>query len=90
MSAKLGKRISLVGLDVTGKHVSTGKDVVRFGDINDTIVICNHTDKFCELYTRKDIYKLIKHLKLNIYTGTCNGHRVHVSLKKIVGELRYW
>lgn len=40
--------------------------------------------------TNKDFYILDRHEKLNIYMGEANGHKVHVSLKKLVGELRYW
>lgn len=42
------------------------------------------------LKTLNGYYKLNKHPTMNIYTGACKGHSVHVSLKKIVGELRYW
>ena len=84
------ERISLVGLDIDGKPARIGKNVVRFSNTQDTLTICNHTDKFYELHTQKAMYKLIKHTKLNIYTGTCNGYKIQVSLKKVVGELRYW
>ena len=84
------ERISLVGLDIDGKPARISKNVVHFNNVQDTLSICNRTDKFCELHTQKAMYKLIKHAKLNIYTSTCNGHKVQVSLKKVVGELRYW
>ena len=40
--------------------------------------------------TERGSYELLKHPTLNIYVGECMGYKVHVSLKKEVGELRYW
>ena len=40
--------------------------------------------------TPKGSYNLSKYPTLNIFTGVCNGTKVHVSLKKVVGELRTW
>ena len=35
-------------------------------------------------------YPLDKHPTQNYYYGVCNGIKVQISLKKIVGELRAW
>lgn len=36
------------------------------------------------------VYDLYKHPSQNYYKGECNGHKVHVSLKALVGKLIYW
>jgi hypothetical protein len=35
-------------------------------------------------------YVLEKHPSLNIYVGECNGIKVHVALKQMVGKVIYW
>ena len=46
-----------------------------------------------ELQTPKGIYPLAKHNTLNYWvpmTTRANGFKIQVSIKKLVGELRYW
>lgn len=43
-----------------------------------------------KLRTKKGSYMLKKHDQLNIYTGECNGIKVHVVLKKMVGTVIFW
>ena len=45
---------------------------------------------FIKLTTDKGEYRLPKHETQNYYHGVCNGTKVQVSLKKVVGELRAW
>ena len=43
-----------------------------------------------KLITKNGEYILNKHPTQNYFLGECRGYKVHVSLKKIVGEIRHW
>lgn len=87
------KRIKLYGYleDHTRAKTHEAKLVAYFSDaerkqiktyvINKEIIIVN---------TRKSQSRLKKHKSLNYYLGVINGIKVQVSLKKLVGEVRYW
>ena len=84
------KRLSLSGVNSLNEQVKLNKHVVKFitDDNYMSITMLNFLN--LELVTPKGTYNLQRNPKLNIYQGNCNGHKVHVSLKKIVGEIRYW
>ncbi len=92
------KRIKLIAVDSTGTPVKSHNcgSAVKFVDANDYFSITKVNDKLrvitpqLQIITPKDTYYLTKHASLDIYQGILKGHKVHVSLKKIVGELRYW
>lgn len=43
------------------------------------------------LTTQQDTYHIGKSLTIkNLYQGQCNGNKVHVTLKKLVGKVIYW
>lgn len=47
-------------------------------------------DSAVELHTKHDVYIVPKHPSLNAYIGVCNGYKVRITLKKMVGTLSYW
>jgi len=87
------KRYPLVGFKSALVPARVASEVTFFEDAPSNGVFRIELDKdpsCIHLHTKKDSYQLAKHSQLNIYMGVCNGHKVHVSLKKVVGELRYW
>lgn len=50
------------------------------------------TGEYCALFltTPKGKYELKFNAGAGIWQCTANGRKLHVSLKKVVGELRYW
>ena len=85
------KRFDLIGVDVTGQPVKLNKDVSEFiGHNNYFHIQPSYDNSFVTLITPKGSYTLKKHQSLNLFQGNCEGHKVHVSLKKIVGEIRFW
>lgn len=87
--------ITLAGLNASGNvaktHESGSVFVFISADKAFQIILPVDDDKtYVTLHTVNGRYRLKKHPTLNIYTGVCNGHHVHLSLKKVVGELRYW
>mgnify|MGYP005855759889 CR=1 FL=1 len=85
------KRFDLVGVDVTGSPVKLNKDVSRFVGHNDYFSIQPSYDRsFITLVTPKGSYFLKKSESANRYQGKCEGRKVHIILKKIIGQLIYW
>lgn len=85
--------LALTGFNAVGNTPQLGKDVVYFSDIKGNVTITKDFlggKEAIALTTKRQTYVLYKHASLNIYTGVANGHKVHVSLKKLVGEVRYW
>jgi hypothetical protein len=83
------KRIDLFAVNAIGEPVKLAKDAVRFVDSNNYFSITVEVNHIV-VTTPKGSYKVTKHPTLNIFNGKLNGHSMSVSLKKIVGELRYW
>ena len=83
------KQISLVGLNTEGKPARIASEVIVFWDDGGKIEV-TLTAKAVKMVTGKATYYLAKHPSQNYYFATCNGHKVQISLKKIVGEVRYW
>ena len=91
-------QVQLVGIveSDTDDHVATAQeasDVTYFTDPKKKLGVYKVNNKLTpciSLHTAKGNYELEKHPTLNYYHGVCNGVKVQVSLKKIVGELRYW
>jgi len=84
------KRYPLIGIDAFNNHARISADVVAFTGHNEYFRITCPAMGELTLITPKGSYPLKRHTQLNIFQGTCDGVKVHVSLKKIVGELRYW
>lgn len=89
------KRVQLIGVLESGTAAKTHQadDVVRYESADGKIKIRHATpdDKnTLFLETLKGTYVLKKHEVHNNYLGICGGIKVHVSLKRIIGELRYW
>lgn len=83
------KAIVLNAVNAIGEPVKLAKDAVSFTDARNYFrVVINESS--VTVTTPKGVYKLEKHPTLNIYMGVCAGVKTHVSLKKIVGEIRYW
>lgn len=82
------KRVPLLGINALGNTAKFGHEVDQFTDANKYFSIRPYLP--VTLVTPKGSYPLTKHGSLNIYSGICNGHKVHVSLKKVVGEVRFW
>jgi hypothetical protein len=84
------KRVSLLGTNALGQTVQYGHEVAQFIDADKYFSIKPPVNGVVTLVTPKGSYALKAHGKLNIFSGICNGHKVHLSLKKIVGEIRFW
>lgn len=83
------KSITLVGVNTLGEQVKLAKDVVSFTDAKNYFKVTLNVSSVT-VTTPKGVYQLEKHPTLNIYQGKCAGVKTHVSLKKVVGEIRYW
>lgn len=83
------KRYKLTAVDAIGRPARIADDVIAFESEDGYFRIIKRMGEI-QIITPKASYVLKRHTQLNIYQGTCGGHKVHVSLKKIVGELRYW
>ena len=84
--------IKVSGYLKTGIKAEThnASKVNHFKNADNTIVIHVKPNDTILLSTKENLYVLKKHDSLNIYKGVCNGVKVQVSLKKIVGKLIYW
>ena len=91
---KQQRSFPLAGVDVIGNTVKLSKDVVAFTGHNDHFrVVRTDDDRFIRLITPNGTYPLQKNNYLNIYQGvwgTDKSRKMHISLKKIVGELIIW
>lgn len=79
--------------DRTVAKTHQADEVVMFvsRDINYKITYpVSHTKNVLQLETAHETCMLAKLYKDNYYWGECNGNKVHVTLKKIKGELRRW
>ena len=84
------KYYTLTGITATHQSARIAREVIGFIGHNEYFHIHAVSKDSLQLSTPKGSYTLLKHPTLNIYQGTCNGRKVRVSLKKIVGELRFW
>jgi hypothetical protein len=80
----------LVGTTHEDKPARIGSEVAYFFNSQRQVLVFHSDDGRLQVVTRKGRYFLQKHASQNIYLGKCGGHKVHVSLKKVVGEMRYW
>ena len=98
--AKAKKELKLVGICENGLVAKTHEagDVVAFVDAQPDVEYPGRSSKIkviltedhVEITTSKGVYKLPKHPSQNIYIGKCGAAKVHVSLKKVVGTVRWW
>lgn len=84
------RSFNLVGKTLDGTVARIGKDVVIFVDTDVKFSVTVLDASRVNLTTAKGSYTLIKHQSLNIYQGTCNNHKVQVSLKAISGWIKFW
>jgi len=90
-------RVKLVGVTADGSVAKYGSDVVAFkGRIQkpdlpkwEVFVKKLSADKV-QVNTPKGAYTLPLSRAGNFFQGVCNDVKVHISLKKVVGELRAW
>ena len=83
------RSITLVGVNALGEPVKLSKDMSHFVGHDDYFRV-DPSAAVIKLTTPQAVYYLKKHPSQNIFTGVCKGKKVHVSLKKVVGELRFW
>ena len=94
--AKTQHVVSLYGVDINGKKVSTHQadQVEEF--VGDTDNKCEYFKVtfpdlgVCCIKTPKGEYLLEKHASLNVFIGKALGVKVHATFKKVVGHLTYW
>jgi hypothetical protein len=89
------KRIKLFGTLEDGTIAKThqAKEVVMFVSRDRKYKVSyavSHNKNILDFVTPIGTYMLGKHYMHNYYWGDCKGVKVHVTLKKITGELRYW
>ncbi len=66
-------------------------DRTDFVDTKGLFTVTEHEDGTAVIVTTgKGSYNINKHLTLNSFQGICNGIKVRVNLKKMVGTLTYW
>ena len=79
----------LIGYRANHTPTLLGKEVFCFATLDKKMVV-SRRDEDLVLVTKKGRYTLKKHASLNLYQGQCDGIKVHVSLKKIIGKLVAW
>lgn len=84
------KQFKLQGVNMLGEVVKLSADVAHFQDPEGNFEISLDTPGTIKLVTTKGSYILKRHTSLNVFMGECNGHKVLVTLKKVVGLLTYW
>ena len=85
------KSIPLIGMKNKSDAARIGAEVKGFLDADRKVAVTVSSDsKSVVLKTTKGSYTLHKSLVTNRYQGSCNGHRVHLCLKKVSGKLVYW
>jgi hypothetical protein len=89
------KRAQLLGVNTLSEPVKFGADVVAFVSSDNYFKITPDRNPEGVIFavkvtTPKGSYVLTKHPTLNVYAGICGRTKVHISLKKIIGEVRYW
>jgi len=75
------------GTPVTSQNF---KEADRFEALDGSFTVSTDLGDKVIVIGKKGSYPLHKHKSQNIYSGTCNGFKVHVTLKKMVGTLRTW
>lgn len=84
------KRFALTGVTALSQPARISADVTKFTGHNDYFTVADKGFGNIELSTPKGSYLLKKHTNQNYYHGTCAGRKVHIILKKIVGEVLFW
>ena len=81
----------LAGYDKNGNFALSSKDVSFYHTKDTTILVFPDTADTIFIETSKSGRNTLKrHLTQNYYHGTLNGVKVQVSLKKLVGTVRWW
>ncbi len=84
------KQFKLQGVNALGEAVKLSADVLHFTDPEGNFEITHDAPGTIKLVTVKGTYILKRHPSQNVFMGELNGHKVHVTLKKVVGQLTYW
>ena len=80
----------LQGVNSLGEPVQLGSEVVKFVDEKRNFTVNRIGTLQVEVITKQGVYHLKKHATQNTYMGVCGKTKVHVSLKQVVGTIRYW
>lgn len=99
--AKKAKTQKIVNLyskmsNAEGPYAARGMEVFENSQQNNvpvstkTIFVTRTRDDMVNLCTAKGSYILHKHPVHNLYMGECNGVKVHVTLKVLVGKVIFW
>jgi hypothetical protein len=90
MAKKMHSR-ELAGYTKNGKFALSYKEVSFFHTKDTAILVFPDTADTVFISTSKSGKNLLKrHLTNNYFYGTLNGIKVQVSLKKLVGTVRWW
>lgn len=76
--------------DGTYVKAVASSDIYAMQNEDASITVKRIDDNTLELITPKGSYKLIKHPTINMYQAKCQGTKVQVTLKTLVGTLRSW
>ena len=79
--------------DGTLAKTHQSREVVRFQSADRSYKVSyavSHNKNALLLETPNDNYILGKHYMHNFYLGECKGIKVHVTLKKVIGEIQHW
>ncbi len=94
---KILHKVALVAIDTNGLPVRSDNcdDAVMFvsrspDKLINVIAFWVNQKKCYRMVTNKGEFLLDEHSTNNYWFATCSGIKVQVSLKKMIGELRYW
>ena len=83
------RKIALTGVNALNEVQKLGKNVIKFTDEKNYFGITVHQNTL-KMITPQDVYYLKRHASENYFHGICRGRRVQVTIRKIVGEVRFW
>ena len=83
------RKIALAGVNALNEVQKLGKNVIKFTDEKNYFGITVHQNDL-KMITPHGVYYLKKSATQNIFAGPCKGRRVEVTIRKIVGEVRFW
>lgn len=85
------RKINLTALLADGSPVNAQnwRERQSFIDDRQKVSVIQLDEQTIELKTLKGVYRLRKHPSLNYFVSVCNETRVQVTLKKMVGVVRF-
>lgn len=90
MAAKIERSIKLQGLKKDGTAARVGAEVRRFENAKGSVIVKKLPNGNVSVLTNKGQYELVKHSKLNQYSGVMAGVKARLTYKKLVAQLTYW